>query len=88
MWLLNCERNRLSAFAVSDFEMRKLRYVVYAEEGSFVSQCLDVDVASCGDTEDEAVSNLKEALELRFEGEPSDAFPASRVVRLGELTLH
>ena len=32
-----------------------------------MSQCLDVDVASQGETEEEALDNLKEALELYFE---------------------
>lgn len=47
---------------------RSLRYLVYAQDGAFVAQCLDVDVVSEGDAEDEAVANLREALELRFEG--------------------
>ena len=34
-----------------------------------VAQCLDVDVASQGPSEDEALANLGEALELHF-GEP------------------
>ena len=33
----------------------------------FVSQCLEVDVASQGESEAEALTNLREALELRFE---------------------
>ena len=33
----------------------------------YVAQCLDVDVASQGATVDEALANLREALELRFE---------------------
>lgn len=37
-------------------------------EGDWViAQCLDVDVASQGRSEDEAIENLKEALELHFE---------------------
>lgn len=32
-----------------------------------VSQCLEVDVASQGKAEDEALANLREALELHFE---------------------
>jgi predicted RNase H-like HicB family nuclease len=32
-----------------------------------VSQCLEVDVASQGATEEEALANLREALELNFE---------------------
>ena len=33
----------------------------------FVAQCLEVDIASQGETETEALANLKEALELYFE---------------------
>lgn len=44
--------------------MRSLKYVVYREGQFFVSQCLNVDIASCGETIDEAVVNLKDAVEL------------------------
>jgi predicted RNase H-like HicB family nuclease len=38
------------------------------QEGEwFVAQCREVDVASQGLTEDEALDNLREALELHFE---------------------
>jgi len=46
-----------------------LSNIVWKEEGGFVSQCLNVDVASCGDTKKEALANLREALELYFEDE-------------------
>ena len=37
-------------------------------EGSwFVAQCLEVDVASQGESEEQALANLREALELYFE---------------------
>lgn len=36
----------------------------------YVAQCLDVDVASQGESVDEAVANLREALELYFEDMP------------------
>ena len=39
------------------------------EEPWYVARCLDVDVASQGETVDEALANLKEALELYFEGQ-------------------
>lgn len=39
-----------------------------SQEGEmFIAQCLEVDVASQGKSEDEAVENLKEALELYFQ---------------------
>ena len=43
--------------------MRSLKYVVYREGKYFVSQCLNVDVSSFGKTMDEAVTNLKDAVE-------------------------
>ena len=39
--------------------------VVWREGEVFVSQCLNVDVSSYGDTED-AIESLKEAVELHF----------------------
>lgn len=38
--------------------------VVEKEDGQFVSSCPQLGVASCGDTLDEALDNLDEALEL------------------------
>ena len=46
--------------------MRSFAASVWQEDGWFVAQCLDVDVASQGETEGEAVENLKEALQLHF----------------------
>ena len=40
---------------------------VWQEGDWFVAQCLAVDVASQGETEDEALANLRQALELHFE---------------------
>jgi predicted RNase H-like HicB family nuclease len=54
----------------------RLQSVVYHEGEHYVAQCLNVDVSSFGDTEDEALANLQEALELYFEDAPaSDAVP-------------
>ena len=46
---------------------RKLTVIIEREEDGYVALCPGVDVASQGDTVDEARSNLKEALELFFE---------------------
>lgn len=46
---------------------RPFAATVWREGNWFVSQCLEVDVASQGETEEEALANLKEALELHFE---------------------
>jgi predicted RNase H-like HicB family nuclease len=40
---------------------------VWQEGNWFVAQCLEVDVASQGETEAEALNNLAEALSLHFE---------------------
>ena len=47
----------------------KLTVAVTHEEPWYVARCLDVDVVSQGETVDEAVANLEEALGLYFEGE-------------------
>ncbi len=49
--------------------MKKIKYVVYREGKFFVSRCLNVEVASFGETIGEATLNLREALELYFEDE-------------------
>jgi len=41
--------------------------VVFPEAGSFSAWCPDLDVASQGDSLDEAIANLREALELHLE---------------------
>jgi predicted RNase H-like HicB family nuclease len=40
---------------------------VWREGEWYVAQCLEIDIASQGETEEEALSGLKEALELYFE---------------------
>lgn len=49
--------------------MKEIDIVVWKEQKHYVSQCLNVDVSSFGDTKDEAMQNLKEAVELYFEDE-------------------
>ncbi|MBE0542359.1 MAG: type II toxin-antitoxin system HicB family antitoxin [Verrucomicrobia bacterium] len=64
--------------------MKQMAYVVYREDKFFVSQCLNVDVASFGATREEAVANLKEAVELYFEGEPESAFTLVTDLNVGQ----
>ncbi len=45
--------------------MKNLKYLIYREGDYYVSQCLNVEVASFGSTIDEALANLKEAPELQ-----------------------
>jgi predicted RNase H-like HicB family nuclease len=51
----------------SDAMKRKMNATVWQEGDWFVAQCLEVDVDSQGATEDEALANLHEDLELHFE---------------------
>ncbi len=65
-----------------------LQCVTYREGDGFVAQCLNVDVASEGPTQDEARANLTEALELYF-SEPYAGDPVSTVTeaRVDQVTL-
>lgn len=60
-----------------------LNSVVYKEGKYFVAQCLDIDVSSFGDTEMEALDNLKEALDLYLE----DA-PTSKIKQIKDPKIH
>jgi predicted RNase H-like HicB family nuclease len=51
-----------------------VRALVFHEGKRYVAHCLDVDVSGFGDTEDDALANLREALELYFEEAPESAF--------------
>jgi predicted RNase H-like HicB family nuclease len=46
---------------------RRLTAIIHPEGTGFVSLCPELDVASQGDTIEEARDNLREALELFFE---------------------
>lgn len=44
-----------------------LKYATWKEGKYYVAQCLNVDISSFGKTQEEALKNLEEALELYFE---------------------
>ena len=46
---------------------KELTAIIESEADGYVALCLELDVASQGDTVTEARSNLQEALELFFE---------------------
>lgn len=52
-----------------------LKSIVWQEGNHFVAQCLVVDVSSFGDTREEALQNLDEALALYFDGQPVGELP-------------
>ena len=45
-------------------------YVVVKENGVYIARCPDLDLECPGATEQEAIENLKEALDLYFEDLP------------------
>lgn len=55
---------------------------VSKEEDLFVAQCLEVDVASQGTSETEALANLREALELHFEAPQATVIPQVMVIEV------
>jgi predicted RNase H-like HicB family nuclease len=55
---------------------------VWPEGNWYVSQCLEVDVASQGETEEEALANLREALELHFEPPQATRPPKVRMIEV------
>ncbi len=57
---------------------KKFSASVWREGGWLVAQCLDVDVASQGRSEDDALAKLREALELHFEEPRASAAPKIR----------
>ena len=67
----------------------KLKYVIYREDKYYVAQCLNVDVSSFGESIQEAQQNLKEAVELYFEGAGKKAdYIEVEEVLLGETVLN
>ena len=61
---------------------RPFAATVWREGTWFVSQCLEIDVASQGETEAEALVNLTEALELHFEPPQATRPPAVRMIEV------
>jgi predicted RNase H-like HicB family nuclease len=61
---------------------RPFAATVWREGDWYVSQCMEVDVASQGRSEEEALENLKEALELHFEAPQATRPPNVRTVEV------
>jgi predicted RNase H-like HicB family nuclease len=53
------------------YPMRPIKYCIYKDAPYYVAQCLNVDVSSFRETVEEAIANLKEAVELHFEDQPT-----------------
>ena len=55
---------------------------LWTEGDWVVAQCLEVDVASQGKSEEEALANLREALELHFEPPQATRAPKVRMIEV------
>jgi len=63
--------------------MKRLFAATVWQEGNwYVSQCLELDIASQGESEEEALANLKEAIELHFEPPQATRPPKVRTVEV------
>ena len=68
--------------------MRSIKYVIYKEDKYYVVQCLNIELSTFGDSIDEALSNLDEALSLYFKDEKHVPEPIRiEDVMLGEKTI-
>ena len=59
---------------------QKFTASIWQENEYFVAQCVEVDVASQGHSEDEALENLRDALELHFTPPVATVAPQIRSV--------
>jgi predicted RNase H-like HicB family nuclease len=55
---------------------------VWREGEWYIAQCLEVDVASQGRTEEEALANLSEAIALHFEPPVANIKPSMRTIQV------
>ncbi|MEH1016905.1 type II toxin-antitoxin system HicB family antitoxin [Micromonospora sp. CPCC 206060] len=58
--------------------MRTFTAAVHEEEDWYVARCLELDVASQGESPDAALTNLREAVELYLWAMPERALKPSR----------
>ena len=61
---------------------RPFAATVWREGNWYVSHCLELHVASQGETEEGALANLKEALELHFEPPQASRPPDVRMIEV------
>jgi len=61
---------------------QKFTASIWQEDEWFVAQCVEVDVASQGKTEDEALENLRDALELHFTPPVATMTPHIRAIEI------
>lgn len=68
--------------------MKQLHAVTWKEDKWFVAKAVEVEIASQGHTQKEALNNLREALELYFEDEAVSDIVTAKTPKLAELTVN
>ena len=64
--------------------METITVSIMQDGNSFISHCLDYDIASQGETSEEAIENIKEAVALFLEVASPDEIQ-SRIARRGRI---
>jgi predicted RNase H-like HicB family nuclease len=67
--------------------MKRFTAAVTRDNKWYVARCLEVEVASQGQTLEEALSNLREALELYFEDENEPVITDSPIIAPIEVNI-
>jgi len=64
-----------------------LTAILTPEEGGYVARCAELPVTTEGDTAEEAVAALREAVELYLEDEPAPALAGRPVVTSFDIAI-
>ncbi len=68
--------------------MKRIHTIVWKEGKLYVAKALEIEVASQGKSEEEALSNLKEALELYFEDAGKIELAPVSQPKLKDISIH
>jgi len=69
--------------------MKSIKYVLYKEDKYYVVQCINIELSTFGETIDDAMRNLDEALALYFEDDKDVLEPVTiENVMLGEKIIN
>lgn len=68
--------------------MKRVHSVVWKEDKWYVAKALEVEVASQGKSQKEALDNLREALELLFEDQAEVELAPVNKPRLQDVSIH
>ncbi|MEK7092758.1 MAG: type II toxin-antitoxin system HicB family antitoxin [Patescibacteria group bacterium] len=68
--------------------MKQFHSVIWKEDSWFIAKTLEVEVASQGKSEKEALNNLKEALELYFEDASKSDITKIEQPKLQDFSIH